>query len=211
MNAITANEVGIRLSPSVGLALGTGAFGLKDRSLARLADASDRRDNHRYLGEENLGNLCLAGDNAGRQNLFAIGRSVGCLHIRSLLDRGLVANYSVAFLRKRCRVEKSKTAPKKGNNTHAVLGSGTVVIGGAPFPPLPPLSSLSDFSPLSPLSPLPQSMSLPCVSAGRMRLAVTMMKILRSWRDVLIIIGRRLKEVYSSRYLASDISRFQKP
>jgi hypothetical protein len=155
MNAITAIEVGIRLSPSVGLALGTGVFGLKDRSLARLADASDRRDNHRHLGEENLGNLCLAGDNAGRQNLFAIGRSVGCLHIRSLLDRGLVANYSVAFLRKRCRVEKSKTAPKKGNNTHAVLGSGTVVIGGAPFPPLPPLSSLSDFSPLSPLSPLP--------------------------------------------------------
>jgi hypothetical protein len=69
MNAITANEVGIRLSPSVGLALGTGVFGLKDRSLARLADASDRRDNHRHLGEENLGNLCLAGDNAGHRTL----------------------------------------------------------------------------------------------------------------------------------------------
>src|SRR5260370_26683720 len=48
-----------------------------------------------------------------------------------------------AFERKRCRDEKSRTAPKKGINTHAAFASGTTGICLSPLPLVSPLLSLS--------------------------------------------------------------------
>jgi hypothetical protein len=91
--------------------------------------------------------------------------------------------YSVAFLGKRCRAEKNKTAPTKGHKTHPAFASGTVEIRGSSLSPLPPLSPLSDFSPLSAFSFLSHWMSLAWASTGRIKLTATIAKILRSRRN----------------------------
>jgi len=73
--------------------------------------------------------------------------------------------YLVAFPRKSCRAEKSRTIPKKGINTHPAFASGTAETGGSlTFPYWLPL--------FWPLLPLP--LSVPAnASTGRIKVAAT--------------------------------------
>jgi hypothetical protein len=81
--------------------------------------------------------------------------------------------YSVAFPRKSCRAEKSRTIPKKGINTHPAFASGTAETGGASFLTFP--FCLPLFWPL-----LPWPLSVPAnASTGRIKVAADKAHTLR--------------------------------
>jgi hypothetical protein len=52
-------------------------------------------------------------------------------------------SYSVAFLGKNCRAEKTRTNPRKGINTHPAFASGTDETAESPLPSFFTLSGLS--------------------------------------------------------------------